>query len=788
MKERVFVKDKRLLEPIIVQIQRLLHEDEVTFYLYDPVAEELELTISSDSLANEHIGARLKLGEGLAGSVAKNCDPMIVNDYKNWEGRSAQYEGVPWNNVMAAPMIYEGRLYGVVDVSDTSNPRTFEQEDLKILTALADFAALTLANAQLYHQAKTSTENHQKLLENSLVGIFVAQDETIVYANGQLAKIFGYEPEELLGQSSFLTVAPEDHDLLRQKLTERISGNVPMDQYIIRGRHKNGTTFPVEVFSSKIEFNGRPASQGMVIDISSRIESEQLLDQLLDIGTDILAETDTDTILQRVCDAMIVHSPFQTAAMSIFTTPVTVGQEQDLQIDKFYIAGVSESEKQEMIRLKDQRGLIINQAILEHGQPIGQCWYMSQDQHPEIKEKGIAVPQTSKPSDGAAWGAYDNLYILLKQGQQILGRISLSGPKGGQVPEASQLEPLEMLTNLATLAIHNVMQMDHLRQQKERLHGLYMLGQELAQLNDAKLLMQHVIDRLKHDFSYSYSSIFISEGNELILKAKDNSDPKHRAINDFPVGSRISISQGIMGHVATHKAPLLVNDVSKDERYIMSSPVTQAELCVPILLGSKLIGVLNIESSQKNAFEDSDIEVLSSVASQLALALTNLERYQALKDQAIRDPLTGLYNRRHFNEMLEQEIHRATRYRHSISILFVDVDNMHQINNDHGHLRGDFVLQEVAQLLKQTIRASDLVFRYGGDEFLAMLPEADVDIDTMTTRLTEAQQRWNETHKDLGLHMSLSMGTSIWQLDSSQTLEDLIQQADMQMYKNKRSR
>jgi len=788
MKKESFGEYRDILRPIINQMRRLLDEDDVTLYLFDDDAKELELVSGTDALAVEYIGTRLKLGEGVAGRVAQSKTALMINDYANWEGRAEQYEGVAWNNVMGVPLIHDDYLYGVVDVSDTANPRVFGQSDLRMLGVLADFAALTLSNAQLYYHAQNSKQNYQRLLESSLVGIYVTQDEKIVYANQQLSDIFGYELEELMSQSSYAIIAPEDRSVIEQKLNERLTGKVPIDQYSICARHKDGSQFMVEIFSTLIEFNGKPAAQGMVVDISKRVKSEQLLHQLLNLGTDILSETDIDTILQRVCDAITVHTPFQTASMSIFTHPVELENEENLAISDFYIAGISNAEKEEMIRIKDQRGLVSNQTILEHGQSIGQCWYLSADCHPEMKEKGIAVANhINKPAD-SAWGVYDNLFILLKQGKYILGRISLSGPKDGTVPEAKQLEPLEMLTNLATLAIHNLMQVSHLKQQKERLHGLYMLGQELAQLSDVNLLVQHVIKRLKSDFSYDFSAILLSESNELVLKAKDVTERKHLSVTDYPVGSRFTISEGIMGYVATHKQPLMVNDVSQDERYVISSPSTQSELCVPILFGAKLIGVLNIESSRKNAFDESDIEVLSSVASQLALALTNLERYQALQDQAIRDPLTGLYNRRHFNEMLQQEIHRATRYRQPISILFVDVDDMHQINNEHGHLRGDFLLQEVAKLLDQTIRASDLVFRYGGDEFLALLPNIDINVDTITERLVEAQQDWNKAHQDLNMTMSLSMGASTWKLDSTQTLEDLIQQADIQMYKHKRSR
>lgn len=470
----------------------------------------------------------------------------------------------------------------------------------------------------LFEEQKTLLERYRALVENALVGVYVLQDGNIVYANPQLVKIFGYEADEMIGLAAKATVAPEDCEWVHEKGHERLSGKVKADRYIYNALRKDGTVFPVEIFSSLIQFNNAPASQGMIVDITERQESRRLFDRWIEIGTGILSETDINTILQRVCDAIVEHSPFQAAAMTVFAHPVHPHQE-DVQITNLYVGGVTDAERREMVKIKDEQGFISNRAIMEHGQRIGKCFYLTPQHYSELEEKSVRLSSRRELLEKSQWGPHDNLYIMLQQGELLLGRISVAEPQNAKIPSPETLEPLELLANLAALAVKNTLQV------------------------------------------------------------------------------------------------------------------------------------------------------------------------LALKDRAIRDGLTGLYNRRYFNESLEQELQRANRYQHPISILFIDVDHMHQINNTFGHLKGDFLLQAVANLLSDTVRSSDLIFRFGGDEFVALLPETNGEAGILPDRIKRAERRWNKEHQDTGIQMSLSMGISSWEPGSNQTLEDIIQQADLRMYEEKRS-
>jgi len=163
----------------------------------------------------------------------------------------------------------------------------------------------------------------------------------------------------------------------------------------------------------------------------------------------------------------------------------------------------------------------------------------------------------------------------------------------------------------------------------------------------------------------------------------------------------------------------------------------------------------------------------------------SLKRTQdRLKHLAVRDPLTGVYNRNFFNEMIANEINRTKRYGDRFSIVILDVDNFKQINDDHGHLIGDWILKECASVIGCSIRTSDLLVRFGGDEFLIATHETDLnECEGLVSRINERLSDWNETHNVADYRLSVSMGCAIF--EQGKDLMDVIKEADTSMYRNK---
>ena len=769
--------NKKLLLHIIDCAHRLLGEDDSVLFLFDPKQQELEMVIGSQPNSNDYVGVRVQLGEGVVGKVAQTRHPLIVNDYAHWPGKSPKFENTPHQNLMAVPLLLEQELYGVLAISDLNRQRTFSESDLRSLVVFSELVSLTLSNALLHKHTELSEARFRALTEHALVGIYAVQDGRIVFANQHLANLFGYDLNDLIGRPINDIIAPQDRKMMQQKRIERFERKIPYDRYTFQGLKRDGSVIHCELFASLIQLFDAPAAQGMIVDISERQYNQQLLNQLIELGTDILSETNVNTILQRVCDTLIEYSVFQTAAMVVFERPVTL--ETAVHIDTFYIAGVNESERRALLANRAQKGILQNTDIISNATPIGTGYLLTPEVFPQLTDFSILLSHHPEASE-TSWGPYDNFYLFLKQGDLLAGRISLSAPRNLQIPSEAQVEPLALLTNFAALAIKNARQSKSLKLQRERLNQIYRFGQELSQIHDEQSLFEHVIGGLRQDFDYDICAIFLLQENTLKLVARDVQGTG----NEVPIGAQFPAFEGICGWVAAHHTPRNCSDVRKASDYREVIAKTRSELCVPILLKSDLLGVLNIESTQVDAFDDEDVQLLSMIAAQLALALSNLRRYQTLKEQATRDALTGLYNRHHFNEIMDQEFQRATRYRHPLGILFVDIDNMHDINNTHGHLKGDVLLQGVADLLTQTVRASDWIFRYGGDEFLILLPENNGQASTLVARLQAAQAAWNQDHPDLS--MSLSIGVSCWHPDSGQPMDELIQEASVKMFEQKR--
>ncbi len=162
---------------------------------------------------------------------------------------------------------------------------------------------------------------------------------------------------------------------------------------------------------------------------------------------------------------------------------------------------------------------------------------------------------------------------------------------------------------------------------------------------------------------------------------------------------------------------------------------------------------------------------------------------EALKEQSIRDGLTGLYNHRFFHEALDREIFRCSRYGHSFSLIFADVDSFKSYNDTHGHQKGDTVLRDIAQLMTHRVRKSDIVVRYGGEEFIVLLPEANRE---MARQIAEALRETIADYPFPGREtqpqgkVTASFGVSTFPEDGDDATT-LIRRADQAMYQGKKN-
>ncbi|TAK33915.1 MAG: sensor domain-containing diguanylate cyclase [Chloroflexota bacterium] len=257
-------------------------------------------------------------------------------------------------------------------------------------------------------------------------------------------------------------------------------------------------------------------------------------------------------------------------------------------------------------------------------------------------------------------------------------------------------------------------------------------------------------------------------------------------------GTRLAIGERIAGQVAATRKPLLITNAGMTVPEVnYGNYATRSFISVPISSGNKLYGVLNAADKTGDIpFDEFDLTTLTLLAQHVASCIENAELHQRIARLANTDGLTGLHNHRYFQERLDEELKRAQRFGLTVSLLMADLDSFKEFNDQHGHPAGDVILEQVAQVLHNTVRPSDVVSRYGGDEFAIIAPETDAaGAATLARRLARAlaRHRYLTPGPDATLEVRLSIGISSFPAPAgSQT--DIIAQADQAMYQAKQSR
>lgn len=179
------------------------------------------------------------------------------------------------------------------------------------------------------------------------------------------------------------------------------------------------------------------------------------------------------------------------------------------------------------------------------------------------------------------------------------------------------------------------------------------------------------------------------------------------------------------------------------------------------------------------------VELRTRIQSLLRTRRFSLKLKEQMKKKSLRDPLTGLYNRRYFDSIIEKEAERAKRYKHPIAFCMMDINNFKEVNDRYSHMMGDEVLKEIAGLLQDNIRESDILIRYGGDEFLLIMPETNGESVNVVERINRKLKRWNEETDIIGFPLGIAIGHSHWLPGQERDIDRVIEEADENMYAEK---
>jgi len=251
---------------------------------------------------------------------------------------------------------------------------------------------------------------------------------------------------------------------------------------------------------------------------------------------------------------------------------------------------------------------------------------------------------------------------------------------------------------------------------------------------------------------------------------------------------RLQMGEGIAGWVAKNGEMRIVPDASKDPHFNgrvdqATKWTTRTIICVPLRFKLRVLGVIELVNVDLERFKEQELFFLQSLCDYAAIAIGNARWVEKIQELTITDDCTGLYNARHLYKTLETEVYRSARFGYEFSVLFIDLDYFKVVNDTHGHLIGSKLLAEIGYLIKAQLRLIDFAFRYGGDEFVVVLPQTSKDQALVVARRLRDGLRSSTFCREEGLELSIraSIGVATYPHDG-RTAHDVIRQADGMMY------
>lgn len=313
----------------------------------------------------------------------------------------------------------------------------------------------------------------------------------------------------------------------------------------------------------------------------------------------------------------------------------------------------------------------------------------------------------------------------------------------------------------------------------EAFHALVDVTKKLLQPMNLPAVLDQILTQVESLFGYEICSVILPTGraDRLYMAAHRGYDPAIANTIRIKIGE-----EGIIGHVAATGKPYYAPDVSVDPYYIPGSDRVRSQLSLPLIIDERVIGVLDVESDELNAFPDEVQHVLEAFAALAALAIYRAQHQEELEHLALTDGLTGLANNRAFWDALHRELSRARRFGQPLSLIVLEIDKFKLVNDTYGHLKGDEALRGLARILGVTCRSMDIAARFGGDEFALILPQtAKHDAAKVAQRLRDRVEQYR---LDGHVQLTLSIGLAAFPEDGI-TPNGLFAVADYAMYRIK---
>lgn len=355
--------------------------------------------------------------------------------------------------------------------------------------------------------------------------------------------------------------------------------------------------------------------------------------------------------------------------------------------------------------------------------------------------------------------------------------------------------PIKAIKNVITEAVkkrqkilNNIKIVTSLQRKIQELKTLNEIVQAINSSLEPKAILETIMAKTADFIKAEGWSVLLldHDKNELVFEAAAGEAGQKL------IGLRLKIGQGVAGWVALHNKSLIVSDVTKDPRFYSGVDkktkfITKSILCVPMKRRDKIIGVVEVVNKVGGEpFTHDDLEIFENLVAHLTIALENANMYLKMEQATLTDDLTKLYNNRYCNQFLDDFLAKRSGSQTKISLIFLDIDFFKLVDDNFGHLVGSETLKHVGTRIKMVIREKDVAVRYGGDEYIVLLPDTDKETASFIAERIREEIFREPFHifDNKKFNISVTLGVATFP-DDAKDRDELIGKADKAMYEGK---
>jgi diguanylate cyclase (GGDEF)-like protein len=326
------------------------------------------------------------------------------------------------------------------------------------------------------------------------------------------------------------------------------------------------------------------------------------------------------------------------------------------------------------------------------------------------------------------------------------------------------------------------------KRERALVHALNETGKNLNSSLDLETVLDRLLEAIARVVPYESASVLLVErGIARIVRTRAYG--KNGSSIEASLQQQTEIKKTyVLSQLAQSRRAMVVSDTRSDPEWVAPPNFEHVLSWVgaPLVNRGRVIGFLSLRRTQAGFYQPEHAQNLEIFATQAAIAVDNARLFQQIQEAATKDQLTGVYNRRFFFEQATAAFERAKRFHRPLSLLIWDIDHFKVVNDTYGHIAGDQVLQLVAERSRQNLREVDILGRYGGEEFVAVLGEANSQIAREIAERLCASIKRTSYHVD-GNSIDLSVSVGVAEIGDCARLEDMLARADRALYKAKRN-